>query len=87
MRLLPGDRELLPSGGALRWWNNVCWMRNTLKEEGDIKRGSPHGVWELTEKGSSQARDWLEEESGSFIDHLMAMPTVGEDADFDCPRS
>ena len=86
MRLLPGDRGLLRSG-PVRWWNSVCWVRTNLKDEGCLRSDSPRGIWELTERGSSQARDWLEEESGSFIDHLMAMPTVGEDADFDCPRS
>lgn len=73
-RLLPVDLESVKSGQP-RWWNLVCFERNALKEEGYLRDDSPHGVWELSEKGAG------------FVDHLLAMPDAGEDADFNRPRS
>lgn len=39
------------STGEPRWWNATCWERNDLVKEGLFKKGSPRGVWELSEKG------------------------------------
>lgn len=49
-RLLPGDFEHV-SGGVERWWNAACWVRLDLVLEGYFRKGSPRGVWELSEKG------------------------------------
>jgi len=34
-----------------RWRNATKWCRNTLKDERLLEGGSPHGTWEITEKG------------------------------------
>ena len=38
-----------------RWRNSAQWCRNTMRIEGLIVEGSPHGVWEISEVG----RTWL----------------------------
>ncbi len=73
-RLPPVDLGSVNSGQP-RWWNLVCFERNALKEEGYLRDDSPRGVWELSEEGAG------------FVDHLLAMPDMGEDADFDRLRS
>jgi hypothetical protein len=37
--------------GEIRWRNSAQWERNDMVEEGLLKKNSPRGVWELTEKG------------------------------------
>ena len=44
-----GRRAL--SGGEIHWWNLARWERNSMVKEGLLRRGSPRGVWELSEKG------------------------------------
>jgi len=39
-----------------RWRNAAQWARNTLRQQGVIKGDSPHGLWELTDKGRAMAR-------------------------------
>ena len=81
-RLLPGDFEHV-SGGVERWWNAACWVRQELVDEGYFRKGSPRGVWELSDKGIKLAESQLSQTRGNFVDHLRAMPDVGEDSDFD----
>ncbi len=81
------DCEILPSTGEPRWWSAVCWKRFVLKNEGCIRGDSPRGLWEPSDKGIAQAEAWLAESRGNFSDRLLAMPDVGEGADFDPPRS
>lgn len=81
-RLLPGDLELV-SGGVERWWNAACWVRHDLVNEGYFRKGSPRGVWELSEEGIKLAECQLNQTGRDFADHLRAMPDVGEDSDFD----
>jgi len=51
------DRESLPSNPRfVRWRNTAQWCRNTLVREGLMRNDSPHGVWEISEKG----RAWLQ---------------------------
>ena len=45
----------LPTTGRTRWENEAHFARNELREEGLISSGSPHGIWELTEKGIEEA--------------------------------
>jgi hypothetical protein len=49
------DRDHLPSG-ELRWRNRTQFARLALVDSGDIKKNSPRGVWELTEKGAERAK-------------------------------
>jgi hypothetical protein len=50
------DYQNLPSDpGEPRWRNAAKWARNTLVEEGRLKSGSRHGVWEISDEG----RQWL----------------------------
>jgi len=35
----------------VRWRNTAQWCRHTMVQEGLLKRDSPHGIWEITEKG------------------------------------
>jgi hypothetical protein len=50
-KLTDFDMEILPSGTDIRWRNTAKWARNTLKELGLLKRDSPRGIWEISEKG------------------------------------
>lgn len=81
-RLGGGDFDRLESGEE-RWWNAVQGERYKLKEEGYLRAGSRRGVWELSEKGNAFVAD----APAGFVDHLLAFPDVGEDSDFDRPRS
>lgn len=47
-RLLPGDLERRKSG-ELVWWNNVCWERYKMTQDGTLKKNSERGIWELEE--------------------------------------
>ncbi|MEM3653070.1 MAG: winged helix-turn-helix domain-containing protein [Nitrososphaerales archaeon] len=49
--LKPKDYEKLPSGKAIRWQISAMWARWRLIEKGYLRRDSPRGVWEITDKG------------------------------------
>ena len=85
-RLASDDLEPLSSGEE-RWWNATRWERHQLVEEGLLRSDSERGTWELSEKGASLVETWFEKIPASFIDHLLALPDVGDDADFEQPRS
>jgi hypothetical protein len=85
-RLASDDLEPLSSGEE-RWWNATRWERRQLVEEGLLRSDSERGTWELSEKGASLVETWFEKMPASFIDHLLALPDVGDDADFEQPRS
>ena len=85
-RLLPGDFTPVATGQP-RWWGATCWERNRLKEDGYLRGDSKRGVWELSEKGASYVAESLAEEPENFIDHLLAIPNAGNDADFNRSRS
>ncbi len=51
------DLEILSNGYTIRWQEMASWHRQTMVEEGLLKRGSPRGMWEITDKG----RKYLEE--------------------------
>lgn len=80
------DREIT-STNEPRWWAAVCGQRERLKKEGLIRDDSNRGIWKLSEAGIAQAESWLAESRGNFSDHLLAMPDVGRDADFNPSRS
>jgi predicted CopG family antitoxin len=49
-QLTPNDR-LKNKTGVVRWKNRVAWRRFNLVQMGLLKRDSPRGTWELSEKG------------------------------------
>jgi Mrr N-terminal domain len=54
-RLSDADREPL-SSGETRWRNRAQFARLNLIELGDMVRGSPRGVWEISEQGLDRVR-------------------------------
>jgi hypothetical protein len=60
-RLKDRDRETLPNGGQ-RWQNRIQFSRLKMKERGLLKRGSPRGLWEITDAGvqlvAEQGVEW-----------------------------
>jgi len=50
--LKKADYEPLASSpDNLRWRNAAQWARNSMVNEGLLKKDSPRGVWEITDKG------------------------------------
>jgi hypothetical protein len=49
-RLTVADRESLASGDV-RWRNRAQFVRLHLIERGDMVKGSPRGIWEISEQG------------------------------------
>jgi hypothetical protein len=49
--LTPADLEELPSGQRLRWQENAEWERYHMVKDGLLARGSPRGIWEITDEG------------------------------------
>ena len=84
--MTPGDFDRI-SAGDDRWRSTVKSAREDLVQEGYLRDDSPRGVWALSDAGVALVQSRLAESSGSFVDHLLAFPDVGEDSDFDPPRS
>jgi hypothetical protein len=57
-KLTDVDRASL-THGEIRWRNAAQWERNTMVEEGLLKKTAPRGIWELTEKGIKLAEQEL----------------------------
>ncbi|MGA2412798.1 MAG: winged helix-turn-helix domain-containing protein [Candidatus Sulfotelmatobacter sp.] len=51
--LKPIDLELMENSGEQRWRLNARFERKNLALDGLLKPDSPHGVWELTERGKN----------------------------------
>ncbi len=49
-KLTTVDRGSLGQG-EIRWRNTAQWERNDMVSGGLLKKNSPHGMWELSEKG------------------------------------
>lgn len=49
-KLTPGDIAMLPTGG-IRWENRAQFVRLRLIEGDYMRKGSPRGIWEISEKG------------------------------------
>jgi hypothetical protein len=49
-RLTPTDHEKLGSGD-IRWRNRAQFVRLRLIDSGDMAKGSPRGLWEITDQG------------------------------------
>jgi len=54
-RLSETDRAPLASGD-IRWRNRAQFVRLKLIEQGDMRKGSPRGVWEVTEQGLARSK-------------------------------
>jgi len=80
--LLPGDFKNF-SFGDRRWRNSIRRERLKLVDEGYLRDDSPRGIWELSDKGSKLIEKIVTEPPESFIKHLLSIPAVGDDADFD----
>lgn len=50
------DYEPLPSKGEPRWETVACFARLAMVHQGMLKKGSPRGTWEITEKGRALVR-------------------------------
>ena len=48
--LTPEDRMKIASG-LVRWKNRTQFVRLALIKSGDLKQGSPRGVWEISDQG------------------------------------
>ena len=84
--MTPGDFDRINSGDN-RWRSTVKSAREDLVQEGYLRDDSPRGVWALSDAGVALVESRRVASSGSFVDHLLAFPDVGEDSDFDQPRS
>ena len=84
--LTPGDFERVEAGEK-RWRITVSETRDRLVREGHLRDDSPRGVWALSASGAALVESRRAASPGSFVDHLLAFPEVGDDADFDRPRS
>ncbi|MBX0331293.1 AAA family ATPase [Oscillochloris sp. ZM17-4] len=49
-KLTPDEQQGDLPSGMNRWKNIVMWVRNDLRQKGDID-GSTHGVWKITDSG------------------------------------
>jgi hypothetical protein len=49
-QLMPADHEQLASGD-IRWRNRAQFVRLRLIERGDMVKGSPRGLWEISDQG------------------------------------
>ena len=56
-RFKPVDLEKLPSGTDIRWKNKVAWERQNLVSRGLLKKGSPSGIWEISEEGKRYLKE------------------------------
>ena len=84
--LTPGDFDRIGSGDN-KWRRTVKSARDQLVEDGYLRGDAPRGVWALSKEGVALVEGRRAESSGSFVDHLLAFPEVGDDSDFDQPRS
>ena len=84
--LTPRDFDRIESGDE-RWRSTVKSARDQLVET-DISAAIPR---EASGPCPRKALRWWRRRraasSGSFVDHLLAFPEVGDDSDFDRPRS
>lgn len=49
-KFLPRDLEWRESTGNYIWQNNTDWERFSMTQDGTLKKGSPIGIWELSEE-------------------------------------
>lgn len=59
--LTPVDREML--GNEERWKKRIQFRRLKLVEQGLIMRGSPRGIWEITDRGEAKLAEMRSREA------------------------
>jgi hypothetical protein len=59
--LQPADKERIVSG-SVRWKNRAQFVRLNLVRSGDMVKGSPRGIWEISDQGKQR----LVEATGSI---------------------
>ena len=84
--LTPGEFDRVKPGDE-GWRSTVKSARDHLVQDGYLRGDSPRGVWALSKEGVALVESRRGASSGSFVDHLLAFPEVGDDSDFDRPRS
>ncbi len=52
----PDYEPLVSSPDNLRWRNAAQWARNSMVNEGLLKKDSPRGVWEISNKGKQHLK-------------------------------
>ena len=82
--LTPGDFDRVKPGDE-RWRSTVKSARDQLVQDGYLRDDSPRGVWALSKEGLALVESHRAASSGSFVDHLLAFPEVGDDAVFERP--
>lgn len=57
-RLNEWDHQPLPSNpNSTRWYNTAQWARNIMAREGLLRSDSPHGVWQINDRGRAALRE------------------------------
>ena len=84
--LLPGDLKPVSTGDE-RWWNATCQECSNLVKEGYPRNDSPRGIRELSEKGMECVAGSHARSPDPFVENLLVIPDVGDDAGFDRDRS
>jgi len=49
--LTPADYKMLTDSPVIRWENRAAWQASNMRSQGFIKKGSPRGLWEITDEG------------------------------------
>ncbi|MHA1385701.1 MAG: winged helix-turn-helix domain-containing protein [Candidatus Helarchaeota archaeon] len=56
--LTKADMEKVPSGSDIRWRNSASFCRKSMVDtERLLKKNSPKGIWEITEKGKKYLKE------------------------------
>jgi len=55
--LNPIDLQVLSSGTDFRWRNTAMWAKNMMINEGLLRKDTPRGIWEITEKGKNYLKE------------------------------
>lgn len=50
------DRDKTSGTGVIRWRNRTQFARHALLEKGQMLRGSPHGVWQISKAGRDRVK-------------------------------
>lgn len=59
-QLTADDLKPLAVNRDARWFNTASWERQNMTHEGLLAKGSPRGIWEITEQG----REYLRQHEG-----------------------
>lgn len=51
------DRDKTSGTSVIRWRNRTQFARHALVEKGQMRRDSPHGVWEISQAGRDRVKN------------------------------